>query len=93
MVDRSEVERIAGLARIEISEDHMDAFAGQLEKILDMVSSLESLNVDDVPQMMHAAADRDVFRADEPGRCLERERALMNAAEHDGKQIRVPKVV
>ena len=93
MVGPEEVKRVAALARIDLDPDKIDAFANQLDKILEFVGSLEALDTSDVPVMMHASSGDDVFREDEVGPCMERDRALMNAADHDDEQIRVPKTV
>ncbi len=93
MVGPSEVKRIAALARIEMDPAKVEDFGRQLGKILDFVSSLDDLDVTDVPPMMHASSGDDVFREDEVGPCLDRAKALMNAADHNDEQIRVPKTV
>ncbi|MFT7618221.1 MAG: aspartyl-tRNA(Asn)/glutamyl-tRNA(Gln) amidotransferase subunit C [Planctomycetota bacterium] len=93
MVGPDEVKRIAALARIEMDPTKVESFAKQLEKMLDFVSSLDALDVTDVPPMMHASAGDDVFREDVVGECMDRATALKNAADHDGEQIRVPKTV
>ncbi len=93
MIKHEEVKRIADLARIEMDPAQVEQFAGQLEKILDFVSSLDALDVKDIPPMMHASLGGDVFREDIVGDCLDRASALMNAADHNDEQIKVPKTV
>lgn len=93
MVGPEEVKRIAALARLEMDPAKVEDFANQLQKMLDFVGSLESLDVKDVPPMMHASSGDDVFREDIVGECMDRATALKNAADHNGEQIRVPKTV
>ncbi len=93
MVNPDEIRHVAHLARIEVESDKLPVYADQIARIIDFVSQLDELETDDVPVMMHAGADDDVFREDEPGTCLDRAIALRGAADHDDEQIRVPKTL
>ncbi|MEJ2591718.1 MAG: Asp-tRNA(Asn)/Glu-tRNA(Gln) amidotransferase subunit GatC [Candidatus Thiodiazotropha sp.] len=52
-LDRSDVERIAHLARMALDENQADAYANDLSNILGLVEQLESADTDDVEPMSH----------------------------------------
>lgn len=52
-LDKSEVEKIAHLARIAINEDKIPEYASSLSSILNLVEQMQSTNTDDVEPMAH----------------------------------------
>ncbi|OUS01798.1 asparaginyl/glutamyl-tRNA amidotransferase subunit C [Gammaproteobacteria bacterium 42_54_T18] len=52
-LDKSEVEKIAHLARIAINEDKIPEYASSLSNILDLVEQMQSTNTDDIEPMAH----------------------------------------
>ncbi|MCB9833111.1 MAG: Asp-tRNA(Asn)/Glu-tRNA(Gln) amidotransferase subunit GatC [Planctomycetes bacterium] len=93
MADADEIRHVAQLARIEVPDARLPLYAAQIARIIDFVAQLDELDTDQVPVMMHASADEDVFREDQPGNCLDRSVALRAARDHDDEQIRVPKTL
>ena len=92
-IERSEVERIAELARLELSHDELERMTSELEAILAYVESLEGLDTDDVEPTYHAIPMRTPLRDDCASEALEPERVLANAPERDGFAFVVPKVL
>jgi aspartyl-tRNA(Asn)/glutamyl-tRNA(Gln) amidotransferase subunit C len=92
-LSRTEVERVAKLARLEISEGEEEIFARQLSEILDYVRTLNGLATDGIEPTATVLERTDVFRDDEIRRSLPVELALANAPESEDGFFRVPKII
>jgi aspartyl-tRNA(Asn)/glutamyl-tRNA(Gln) amidotransferase subunit C len=92
-IQRAEVERIADLARLELSPGEAERMTTELEAILAYVEALQAIDTDQVEPTAHAIPVRTPLRDDSPGPVLEPERALANAPERDGFAFVVPKVL
>ncbi len=82
-----DVEYVAKLARLSLSEDEIKLFQRQLRDIVRYVKDIEHVNVDNVEPTAHAVPVQNVFRADECRKGLEREDVLANAPAHDDQQF------
>ena len=91
--DPIDVRHVAGLARLELSEQECDVFQKQLEAILGHVESLAALEVSGIGPASYPAPVYDVMREGLPGDSLPREAVLANAPDQAQDQIRVPKVI
>jgi aspartyl-tRNA(Asn)/glutamyl-tRNA(Gln) amidotransferase subunit C len=92
-IERKTVEKVAKLARLQLSGEELDRYGAQLGAILDYIAKLEKLDVSGLEPLAHAVATSNVFRADEPRPCLTREAALQNAPEKTGDFFIVPKII
>jgi aspartyl-tRNA(Asn)/glutamyl-tRNA(Gln) amidotransferase subunit C len=92
-IDRKTVEKVAKLARLELSPEELDRYGGQLGAILDYIAKLEKLDVKDLEPLAQAVEMHNVFRADEPKPCLPRDAALQNAPEKTADFFVVPKII
>jgi aspartyl-tRNA(Asn)/glutamyl-tRNA(Gln) amidotransferase subunit C len=91
MLSRDQVLHVARLARLELSEAEIDAFSGELSKVLDYVETIEQLgDLADVPPTSHVIDVENALRADEPRPSLPRETALENAPDAAQGGFRVP---
>ena len=90
-----DIEKVADLARINLSEEEKAEFGGQIGQILDYIEQLKSIDVSDIEPTAHAAPIYDVYREDEvqEDRILSREDALSNAPATAHDQIKMPKVI
>ncbi len=88
-----DVEYVAHLARLKLTEDEIKTFQGQLDQILEQVNALAELDVDGVEPMAHAMPVQNVFRKDEVRPSMERDKALKNAPAEHQKQFLVPKII
>ncbi|HET7752487.1 MAG TPA: Asp-tRNA(Asn)/Glu-tRNA(Gln) amidotransferase subunit GatC [Anaeromyxobacteraceae bacterium] len=90
-----EVRRIAVLARLELSPEEEQLFAGQLSAILDYVEQLEALDVSGVEPMTHALAAGDAapLRDDEVRPSLPIGEVLANAPEREETYFKVPRII
>jgi aspartyl-tRNA(Asn)/glutamyl-tRNA(Gln) amidotransferase subunit C len=92
-ISKEEIEHIAVLGRLSLSEEEKELFGPQLSGILDYVEQLNELDTDDVEPTSHVLPLNNVMREDIPGGSISREDALMNAPSHTEKFYRVPKII
>jgi aspartyl-tRNA(Asn)/glutamyl-tRNA(Gln) amidotransferase subunit C len=89
-ISRDDVVHVARLARLELSEEELDRFAGQLDAILEAVGKVSELDLAGVEPTLHPLALSNVWAEDEPAPCLEVDEALANAPDREGDAFRVP---
>jgi aspartyl-tRNA(Asn)/glutamyl-tRNA(Gln) amidotransferase subunit C len=87
-----EVQHIADLARLDVSEDELIRFRGQLSAILDYFQQLVNLDTENVPPTASVSAGEAPLRADQAKTGLSLDDLLENAPESDERQFRVPPV-
>jgi aspartyl-tRNA(Asn)/glutamyl-tRNA(Gln) amidotransferase subunit C len=87
---RDEVIHVARLARLELSEEELDRFAGQLDAILEAVGKVSELDLSGVEPTLHPLALSNVWAEDEPRPSLSVEEALANAPDSEDDAFRVP---
>ncbi len=92
-ITRQEVEHVARLARLELTEQEADTFTGQLDAILAYVDTLKELNTDGIIPTAHAVPMENAFREDEVQPSIGVENALANAPARAESFFRVPKVI
>lgn len=74
-----DVEKVAHLARLQLTPEEVAQYQKQLSAVLDYVDQLNELDLQDVPPTSHAVARQNVFRADEVEPSLTREDVLYNS--------------
>lgn len=89
---RSQVEHVARLARLGLSESETELYTVQLSRILEHVESLNRLDTSDVPPTYHAVALQNVLRADTPLHSVDRAKLLSQAPEAEAGCFKVPKI-
>ncbi|GAB6271718.1 MAG TPA: Asp-tRNA(Asn)/Glu-tRNA(Gln) amidotransferase subunit GatB [Syntrophaceae bacterium] len=89
----SDVEYVAKLARLEITEAEKQKFTAQLNDILLYIDQLNELDTTGVAPMSHAIAVTNAFREDRVVESLGTQKALANAPDARGDFFRVPKVI
>jgi aspartyl-tRNA(Asn)/glutamyl-tRNA(Gln) amidotransferase subunit C len=89
-ITREEVLHVARLARLELSDDEVTRFQEQLSAILDAVSKVSELDLDDVPPTSHPLDLVNVWAEDEPHGSLPLEDVLRNAPESERGLFKVP---
>ena len=92
-ITRDDVAKVAGLARLTLSDDELHTFTGQLASILDHAADVEALELDDVPPTSHPYPLHNVTRPDEPRPCLDRDEVLDQAPAAEQGMFRVPPVL
>lgn len=93
MITKQDVEHVALLARLELSEDEKEVFTKQLNDILNYADKLQKLNTEDVPPTLHVLPMQNVLREDTVGEHMSNEQAIANAPVVEGNYIKVPKIM
>lgn len=88
-----EVEHVALLGRLHLSEEERERFTTQLNCILQYFEQLQQIDTTGVVPTSHAVPVTNVFRADAPEPSLTPEEALANAPDQDRDCFRVPRVI
>jgi aspartyl-tRNA(Asn)/glutamyl-tRNA(Gln) amidotransferase subunit C len=92
-IGKEEVERVAKLARLDITEAEKEAFSRQLSSILTYIEQLKSIDTTGIEPTATVLDQTNVFRDDVVRPGLSVERALANAPEGDGGYLKVPKIL
>ena len=92
-ISREEVAHLARLARLAVTDDELDTFAGQLDVILQAVAQVGEVAAVDVPPTSHSVPLTNVFRDDVVVPGLTREEALSGAPDAEENRFRVPGIV
>ncbi len=92
-LSRDDVAHVAMLARIELSDEELDRFAGQLDEIVGWVSAINEIAAADVPPMSHPLPLVNVTRVDEVRPSLTATQALSGAPEVDEQRFSVPRIL
>ena len=88
-----DVRHVAALARLEFSEEELERFTVELNRILDYMAKLEEVDTSGVEPMTHAIELTNVMREDRAAESLPREEALGGAPEADKGAFVVPRVI
>ena len=81
MLSRDQVLHVARLARLELTEEEVERFAGELSKVLDHIDKIRELDLTDVPPTSHVVDVVGALRPDEPRPSLPAEVVLEPAPE------------
>jgi len=92
-ITRKEVEHVANLARLNLTEEELIRMTGQLDSILSYVAKLDELDTAGVAPTTHAFSINNAFREDEMQESLPRDEALLNAPRDNGESFVVPKII
>lgn len=92
-ISRDEVAHLARLARLAVTEEELDLFAGQLDVILTSVARVTEVAAADIPPTSHAVPLTNVFRADVPRPGLSQQEALSGARVATDGRFRVPRIL
>ena len=92
-VTKKDVEHIAKLARLKVTEEEVDHYTGQLNQILEYVEKLNELDTENVEPLSHPVENTNVFREDKLKDSIKTEEALKNAPDKDDQHFKVPKVI
>ena len=90
---REEVQRVAKLAKLRFSDDEIDSFTEQFNRIVVYVEKLNEVDCEGVEPMARVGKDITPPRADEPEKMLEPAEALKNAPKKTEGFFSVPKVI
>ena len=92
-LSRSDVEHVAHLARLGLTEEELTRLEGQLNHILDQYEILQGLPTDDIPPTAQTIELENILRDDIARPSLSVEAVLANAPARDGDFIVVPAIL
>ena len=92
-ISKEQVEHVAKLARLEVSEDEKAMFARQLSAILTYMDQLKEVDTGGVEPTATVLPTESVFREDEVTPSLPQEQTLANAPDQAEGFFRVPKIL
>jgi aspartyl-tRNA(Asn)/glutamyl-tRNA(Gln) amidotransferase subunit C len=87
-----DVEHVAKLARLDLSDDEIARLRAQLAQILEHAARVGEVAAADVPPTASPIPRANVYRDDVPEPSLPVDEALRNAPERDGDRFRVPRI-
>ena len=92
-ISSEDVQHVARLARLELTEDEVELFRGQLSTVLERAQRIQQLPLADVPPTAHPVPLHNVWREDVVEPTDVTEAVLANAPDRDGEFFRVPKIL
>jgi aspartyl-tRNA(Asn)/glutamyl-tRNA(Gln) amidotransferase subunit C len=92
-ISREDVEHVAHLARLHLTDDEVDRMQTQLSNILEAIETLRDVDTSQVGPTASVIQLENVMRDDEPRPALTRDAALANAPLRDDPFLRVPTVL
>lgn len=92
-ITRLEVEHVAKLARLELSDQEKEKLTDQLSNILTYVEKMNELDTRNVAPTSHVLDITNVMRDDAPDDSLPQERALANAPDKAVGHYKVPRII
>ncbi|RUM38739.1 MAG: Asp-tRNA(Asn)/Glu-tRNA(Gln) amidotransferase subunit GatB [Desulfobulbus sp.] len=92
-ITQEEVQKVAALARLDLTEKEVEQMTRQLDNILSYVAKLDKLDTRGVPVTTHTQNITNAFRADEVRESLARDKALANGPRHNEDAFIVPKII
>jgi aspartyl-tRNA(Asn)/glutamyl-tRNA(Gln) amidotransferase subunit C len=93
MISRADVEHVARLARLGLSDEEIDRMQVQLSSILETIAKLADVDTSQVGPTAQVIALENLMRDDEVRQPMPREAALANAPLREGPMLRVPVVL
>jgi len=93
LITKKDVDHVALLGRLALTEQERDMYTRQLNDILEHFQTLERLDTDKVQPTAHVLPLKNVFREDWVGRHISREEALANCPDREESFFKVPKIV
>ena len=92
-ISKGQVEHVAKLARLEVSEDEKAMFSRQLSAILTYMDQLKEVDTEGVEPTATVLPTENVWREDAVKPSLTQEQALANAPDQADGFFRVPKII
>ncbi len=90
---KMDIEKVARLARLELSEEEKVTFGNQLEQILTYMEQLNRLDTTGVEPTSHAIPIHNVFREDEPRSSFPQEEVLNISPDQENRHFKVPRII
>lgn len=93
LISKQDVDHVALLARLELTEEEKELYTQHLNKILNAAKALQELDTTNIPPTSHVLPIQNVFREDRVGESIDPEKVLAIAPEREESFFKVPKIV
>jgi aspartyl-tRNA(Asn)/glutamyl-tRNA(Gln) amidotransferase subunit C len=90
---KMDIEKVAKLARLALSEEEKSTFGEQLEQVLAHMEQLNRLDTEGIEPMSHAIPISNVFREDEARPSFPREEVLETGPDTEEGYFKVPRII
>lgn len=92
-ITRADVEHVARLARLELTDEEIELFRAQLSAVLERAQRIQSLDLEALPPTSHPIEMRNVWREDVVTPPEDADSILENAPEREDRFFRVPQIL
>lgn len=92
-ISRDDVQHVARLARLKLSDTEIDKLSGELDQIVHYIETLSKVDTENVIPRSQFIGAENVFRDDTPTDSLPKSEALRNAPKSDRDYFLAPKVI
>ncbi len=92
-IDRKDVEKLAHLSRLELTEEELANMESDMNKMLQFVEKINEMDLEGVEPLAYMSEEVNILREDEVKQDITHEEALKNAPDKDTDYFRVPKVI
>ncbi len=93
MLTVSDVEHVARLASLSLTEEEKKLFCRQLGEILDFSRQLDKIDTDGVEPAFHSIPLTNIFREDMEHMSMDRELTLSNAPQREENYFKIPRII
>lgn len=93
MITKEDVDHVALLGRLELTDEEREIYTKQLNEILGYFQYLQRLDTENVQPTAHVLPLKNVFREDWVGQHISREEVLANCPEREENYFKVPRIV
>lgn len=93
LISEEEIKHIAKLASLNLTDEEIKKYTGDMQEILDMAKTVNQVNTDEVDETIGTNGIYNVFRKDEVKQNNNRDNLLSNAPSQDDGMFRIPKVI
>ena len=93
MITKEDVDHVALLGRLQLTEEEKETYTQQLNDILEHFQALQRLDTENVQPTAHVLPLKNVFREDWAGQHIPREDALSNCPDRDEDYFKVPRII
>ncbi len=92
-IARKDVEKLAHLGRLELTEEELASMESDMNKMLQFVEKINEMDLEGVEPLAYMSEEVNILREDEVKQDITHEEALKNAPDKDTDYFRVPKVI
>ncbi|NQV04667.1 MAG: Asp-tRNA(Asn)/Glu-tRNA(Gln) amidotransferase subunit GatC [Candidatus Omnitrophica bacterium] len=92
-ITKDTLKYVANLARVGLTEKELEGFTGQLDRILEYVNKLKTLDVSGLEPTSHVLEMKNVYREDKVKKSLPASEAIKNAPAKKNDLFKVGKII